>query len=58
MSNWPTDLFCVSIRFVNERAAVILGLVGLFPQIVIPATLLHLLGWHGWIDWLQERLRL
>jgi hypothetical protein len=43
---------CVRIRRLNKRAAVILGLVGLFPQFVILAILLHLLGWNGLRNWL------
>ena len=40
----------VSIRWLNTRTVVILALVGIFPQLVILATALHLLGWNGLWD--------
>ena len=35
-----------------------LRLLGLFPLVVLLATLLHLVGWNAWFDLLVERLRL
>jgi hypothetical protein len=43
---------CIRIRCVNEQGAVILGLVGLLPQLVILAMVLRLLGWSWLFDWL------
>jgi hypothetical protein len=43
---------CVRIACLRDRTALILGLVGLFPQFVILATVLHLMGWSGLFDWL------
>ncbi len=40
----------------NLRTAMVLGLVGLFPQFVILATMLHLLGWSGLLHWLLRLL--
>jgi hypothetical protein len=36
------------------RNLVLLWLVGLFPQFAILATAVHLLGWHGWFNWLHR----
>jgi len=43
---------CVRTCCLYERAALILGLLGLFPQFVILATLLHVLGSSGLFNWL------
>jgi hypothetical protein len=36
----------------------ILRLLGLFPLFVFLTTILHVLGWNAWSDWLVERFRL
>jgi hypothetical protein len=48
---------CIWISRLNARTSVILGLVGLFPQVVILVTLLHLLGFKVLFTWLVERLQ-
>jgi hypothetical protein len=48
---------CIWISCLNRRTVVIFGLVGLFPQFVSLATLLHLLGFNLLFRWLVEWLR-
>ena len=45
---------CIKTSHLNLRAVMILGLLGLLPQFVILATILHLLGWSSWFNWLQS----
>ena len=47
-------LLAVRPNQLNLRNLVLLWLVGLFPQFVVLATSLHLLGWDAWFNWLHR----